>query len=65
MPAALSADLVARPLVKPALSQAIGVVFLKERGLTPSASGFLAQLRSDWVQVVAPARARRARRGGA
>ena len=65
VPAALSADLVARPLVKPALSQAIGVVFLKERGLTPSASGFLAQLRSDWVQVVAPARARRARRGGA
>jgi hypothetical protein len=35
------------------------VVFLKERGLTPSANGFLAQLRSDWVQVVAPARARR------
>jgi DNA-binding transcriptional LysR family regulator len=63
VPAALSADLVARPLTKPALSQTIGVVFLKERGLTPSASGFLAQLRSDWVQVVEPAR--RARPGGA
>ncbi len=59
VPAALSADLVARPLTRPALSQAIGVVFLKERGLTPSANGFLAQLRSDWVQVVAPARKRR------
>ncbi|RAP63766.1 LysR family transcriptional regulator [Achromobacter sp. HZ01] len=59
VPAALSADLVARPLSRPALSQAIGVVFLKERGLTPSASGFLAQLRSDWIQAVPAKRARR------
>lgn len=48
IPAALSAGLVSRPLVKPALSRTMGVVMLKDRGLTPSAKGFLAHVEGFW-----------------
>jgi DNA-binding transcriptional LysR family regulator len=44
----LNSDLVARPLVKPALSRTMGVLVLKERALTPSAKGFLAHLQAEW-----------------
>jgi DNA-binding transcriptional LysR family regulator len=48
IPAALSAGLVSRPLVKPALSRTMGIVMLKDRGLTPSAKGFLAHVEEFW-----------------
>jgi len=48
LPAALSAGLVLKPLAQPALTRGIGVVRLKDRSLTPSASGFLAYLQAHW-----------------
>jgi DNA-binding transcriptional LysR family regulator len=48
IPSAMSAGLVSRPLVKPALSRTMGVVMLKDRSLTPSAKGFLAHLEAFW-----------------
>jgi DNA-binding transcriptional LysR family regulator len=48
LPIALSAGLVSRPLTKPAVKHTLGIVFLKDRGLMPSAKGFLAQVQSDW-----------------
>jgi DNA-binding transcriptional LysR family regulator len=51
VPAALSAGLMSRPLTKPAVSRTMGVVLLKDRGLTPSARGFLSQLQEDWSRV--------------
>lgn len=49
VPAALSAGLVSRPLVKPAISRTMGVVMLKDRGLTPSAKGLLAHIEEFWA----------------
>lgn len=48
VPGALSAGLISRPLAKPAVERTMGIVSLKERGLTPSAKGFLAQVQNDW-----------------
>lgn len=48
VPGALSAGLISRPLSKPAVSRTMGIVLLKDRGLTPSAKGFLTQVQSDW-----------------
>lgn len=45
---ARSAGLVSRPLSNPSVGRTLGAVLLKERGLTPSAQGFLSQLQSDW-----------------
>jgi DNA-binding transcriptional LysR family regulator len=49
VPAALSAGLVSRPLIRPALRRHLGAVLLKGRGLTPSARGFLSHLQSSWA----------------
>jgi DNA-binding transcriptional LysR family regulator len=49
VPTAQRAGLVSKPLTKPAVSRAMGVVLLKDRGLTPSARGFLALLQDDWL----------------
>jgi DNA-binding transcriptional LysR family regulator len=49
VPSALSAGLVSRPLVKPELSRTMGVIMLKDRGLTPSAKGFLAHVGAFWT----------------
>jgi DNA-binding transcriptional LysR family regulator len=51
VPGAQSAGLVSRPLIKPKVERKVGVVFLKERGLTPSAKGFLAQVQGDWARA--------------
>jgi DNA-binding transcriptional LysR family regulator len=48
VPAAISVGLVSRPLVKPQFQRHMGILFLKDRALTPSAKGFLAHLESDW-----------------
>ena len=48
VPSALSAGLISRPLTKPAVNRTVGVVLLRDRGLTPSARGFLGQLQDDW-----------------
>jgi DNA-binding transcriptional LysR family regulator len=53
VPGALSAGLISRPLTKPAVERTMGVVLLKDRGLTPSAKGFLAQVESDWSGAAA------------
>lgn len=53
VPAALSAGLASRPLTRPAVSRTMGVVLLKDRGLTPSARGFLNQLQEDWTRGTA------------
>lgn len=45
---ALRAGLVCRPLARPAVSQTLGAVFLRDRALTPSARGFLDHLRRQW-----------------
>jgi len=60
VPAALSAGLVSRPLIKPAVRRQLGAVLLRGRGLTPSARGFLSHLQSTWA---APSMASSARRG--
>lgn len=49
IPAALERGLVQMPLVQPALRRSIGVITLKDRGLTPSAQGFLAELKTHWM----------------
>jgi len=49
IPAALSAGLVSRPLVKPEVSRTMGILLLKDRGLTPSAKGFLAHVEAYWA----------------
>jgi DNA-binding transcriptional LysR family regulator len=49
VPAALSAGLVSRPLIRPALRRHLGAVLLRARGLTPSARGFLSHLQSTWA----------------
>ncbi|MGT2460125.1 LysR substrate-binding domain-containing protein (plasmid) [Cupriavidus basilensis] len=57
LPAALSVGLALKPLAQPVLSRSMGVVLLKERSLTPSASGFLAHLQEQWsagANLVAP-----------
>jgi DNA-binding transcriptional LysR family regulator len=51
VPSALSAGLVSRPLAKPTVSRTMGAIFLKDRGLTPSAKGFLTQLQADWLEL--------------
>jgi len=48
IPAALSARLVSRPLVKPQLKRPIGVLVLSHRSQTIAAAGFLEHLRSHW-----------------
>lgn len=48
VPSALSAGLVTRPMSKPAVTRSLGAVVLKDRGLTPSAEGFLTQLQEGW-----------------
>jgi DNA-binding transcriptional LysR family regulator len=53
VPSALSAGLISRPLAKPAVSRTMGVVLLRDRGLTPSAKGFLSQLQGDWARTAA------------
>lgn len=50
IPSASSAGLVARPMTQPAVTRALGAVMLKDRGLTPSAQGFLQQLQADWAR---------------
>jgi DNA-binding transcriptional LysR family regulator len=51
VPSALSAGLTSRPLIKPAVERTMGIVFLKDRGLTPSAKGFIAQVQNDWAKT--------------
>lgn len=51
VPSAKQADLVVRPLVKPEMGRSLGVLMLKDRGLTPSARGFLFHLQDQWKQV--------------
>ena len=63
IPAALSAGLVCRPMTKPAVTRTLGVVMLKDRGLTPSAQGFLNQLQADWSSTHGANRTFRLRRG--
>ncbi|MGO4328952.1 LysR family transcriptional regulator [Cupriavidus sp. 2TAF22] len=48
IPAALGPGLVLKPLAQPVLTRHIGVIVLKDRGLTPSAEGFLAELKEHW-----------------
>lgn len=55
VPAALSAGLVSRPLIKPTLGRTMGVIMLKDRSLTPTALGFLTHIEARW----APARRRK------
>lgn len=50
IPSALSAGLISLPMTKPVVTRMLGVVMLKDRGLTPSAQGFLNQLQSDWAK---------------
>jgi DNA-binding transcriptional LysR family regulator len=57
IPAALSAGLTSRPLTQPALSRSMGVVLLKDRGLTPSARGFLSHLQEQWAATAKAVRA--------
>lgn len=59
IPSALSAGLVSRPLSKPVVSRTVGAVLLKDRGLTPSAQGFLTQLQADWSKSIATNTGRR------
>lgn len=49
VPAAIGAGLVLMPLARPALTRGVGVVMLKDRSLTPSADGFLTELKGRWV----------------
>lgn len=49
IPTASSAGLASRPLKKPSIVRSMGVIRLKDRSLTPSASGFLAHLKSFWA----------------
>lgn len=45
---AFDAGLVFRPLSQPKVERKLGAIRLPDRSLTPSASGFLAQLQSNW-----------------
>ncbi|AGW93077.1 MULTISPECIES: LysR family transcriptional regulator [Cupriavidus] len=49
VPAALGPGLILKPLAQPALTRSIGVVVLQGRSLTPSAEGFLSQLKEHWM----------------
>jgi DNA-binding transcriptional LysR family regulator len=49
VPSAVSAGLVSVPLARPSISRTMGVVLINDRGLTPSAQGFLAQLQAAWL----------------
>lgn len=53
VPWAVGAGLATKPLAAPALTRTIGALLIRERGLTPSAQGFLADLRQGWAQAAA------------
>lgn len=57
LPSALSAGLVSRPLTKPQVQRALGILFLKNRSLTPVAARFLTHLKEEWGSVDGPAQA--------
>lgn len=54
LPVAAHPTLVARPLVRPALSRTIGIYRRKERSLTPAASALLETLREVLKEMPAP-----------
>ncbi len=62
VPTAVGMGLVSRPLVKPQFQRVMGILYLKDRALTPSAKGFLAHLELGWRFATASAKKTPAKR---